>query len=60
MKYVIVISKIMRLYSLSFINSKGQFSYYNVAVYILVQSEEKYALIQKEIPLTIQIDKGKS
>ena len=32
-------------------NDKGQVLYYNVAVYILVQSEEEYSLIQKGEPL---------
>ena len=30
-----------------------------VAIHILVQSEEKYSLIWKAKPLTIQTDKGK-
>ena len=51
MKYVIVKSQIIRYI-------KGQLFYYNVALYILVQSEE-YSLIWKAKPLTIQIDKGK-
>ena len=52
MKYVIVKSQIIRYI-------KGQLFYYNVALYILVQSEEEYSLIWKAKPLTIQIDKGK-
>ena len=40
-------------------NHKGQLLYYNVAVYILVQSEEEYSLIWKAKPVTIQTDKGK-
>ena len=59
MKYVIVISKIIRLYSLSFFNDKGQLFYYNVAVCILVQSEEEYPLIWKAKLLTNQTDKVK-
>ena len=33
--------------------------YYNVAVYVLVQSEEEYSLIWKGKPSTIQTSKGK-
>ena len=40
-------------------NEKGQLLYCNVAVYILVQSEEEYDLIWKAKPVTIQTDKGK-
>ena len=35
------------------------FLYYNVTVYISVQSEEEYSLIWKAKPLTIQTDEGK-
>ena len=59
MKYVIVISQNIHLYSLSIFNDKGQLLYHNVAVYILVQSEEEYSLIWKAKPVTIQTDKGK-
>ena len=52
MKYVIVKSQIIRYI-------KGQLFYCNVALYILVQSEEEYSLIWKAKPLKIQIDKGK-
>ena len=38
-------------------NSKGQLLYYNVAVYVLVQSEIEYSLIWKAKPLTIHTDK---
>ena len=48
MKYVIVISSIIRLHSL--------YSSIYVAVYILVQSEEEYSLIWKAKPLTIQTE----
>ena len=41
-----------------FFNDKDYLLYYNVAVYILIQSEE-YSLIWKAKPLTIQTDKGK-
>ena len=44
----------MRLYSLGFFNEKGYLLYYNVAVYILVQSEEEYFVIWKVKPLTIE------
>ena len=40
-------------------NEKGLLLYYNVAVYILVQSEEEYSLIWKEKALTIQTGEGK-
>ena len=46
-------------YMTVFINDKGQLLYYNVAVYIFIQSEEEYSLIWKAKPQTIQIDKGK-
>ena len=59
MKYIIVISQIIRLYSLSFFNGKGYLLYYNVAVYIFVQSEEEYPPIWKATPLTIQTDESK-
>ena len=42
-----------------FFNDKDYLLYYNVAVYILIQSEEEYSLIWKAKPLTIQTDKGK-
>ena len=57
MKYFIFLSQIIHLYSLSFFNGKGQLLYYNVAAFILVQSEEEYPLIWKAEPLTIQTDK---
>ena len=57
MKYAIAISQIIRLCSLSFFNDNDQVLYYNVAVYILAQSEE-YSLISKVKPLTIQTEKG--
>ena len=38
-------------------NDKGQLLYFNVTVYILVQSEEECSLIWKAKPLTIQFDK---
>ena len=44
----------MCLYSLGFFNEKGYLLYYNVAVYILVQSEEEYFVIWKAKPLTIE------
>ena len=59
MKYVIVISKIIRLCSLSFFNGKGQLLDYNVVVCILVQSEEGYSLIWNAKLLTNQTGKGK-
>ena len=40
-------------------NDKGKLLYYNVEVYILVQSEEDYYLIWKSKPLTIQTGKSK-
>ena len=40
-------------------NDKGQFLYYKVALYILVQLEEEYSFIWKTKPLTFQTDKGK-
>ena len=40
-------------------NDKGYLPYYNVAVYILIQSEEKYSLIWKAKPPIIETDKGK-
>ena len=40
-------------------NSVTQRLCYNIAVYILVQSEEEYSLIWNEKPLTIQTDKSK-
>ena len=58
-KYVIVISYIIYLNSLSFFNDKGYLICYNVEVYILVQPEEEYSLILKAKPLPILFDKGK-
>ena len=40
-------------------NDKSQLLYYNVAVYVSVQSEKEYSLIWKAKLLTIQTDKGK-
>ena len=40
-------------------NDKGQFLYYKVALYILVQLEEEYSFFWKTKPLTFQTDKGK-
>ena len=40
-------------------NSATQRLCYNIAVYILGQSEEEYSLIWNEKPLTIQTDKSK-
>ena len=37
---------------------KGLLLSYNVAVFILVQSEEEYSRVWKAKPLTIQTDKG--
>ena len=42
-----------------FCHDKGYLLHYNVAVYILLQSEEEYSLIWKEKPLTVQSDKDK-
>ena len=41
------------------INGKGLLLYYNVAIYILVQSEEEYSLTWKAKPIIIQTGKGK-
>ena len=40
------------------INGKGLLLYYNVAIYILVQSEEEYSLTWKAKPIIIQTGKG--
>lgn len=42
-----------------FCHDKGYLLHYNVAVYILLQSDEEYSLIWKEKPLTIHSDKEK-
>ena len=59
MKYVIFISKILRLHSPSVFNDKVFLLYYNVAVYISVQSDEEYSPIWKAKPLSNQVDKGR-
>ena len=58
-KYVIVISYIIYLNSLSFFNDKGYLFCYNVEVHILVQSEEEHSLILKAKPPPILFNKGK-
>ena len=40
-------------------NDKGQLLNHNLAVYILVQSEEEYSHIWKTKPLAIETDKSK-